>query len=243
MTTTFTTLRTAMAGAFMLLAACSGKTLGNTDGGTGGEAGSGGGSGGGGGSSSGGPGCVDVSLSSFDTSCRNDGDCTTVTVGELCPDSCLCGGAAISVSSQAAWKQATAGLGGGFCGCPLEGIPQCVAGTCAICNDPASCGVTTSDAGTSTSDATANQCVNIPPSTYSTSCNVESDCTSLRSGEVCSGECNCGGTAVNVSGEAAFEKATQGFVFEGCPCASLPLACVGGTCAFCNGPLGCVDGG
>ncbi len=214
--------------ALVVLAACSGKTQGAPDGG--------------GGS------CVDLSLSSFDRSCQKDSDCTTVTVGHLCADSCLCGGATINVRSEPAWQQQVQGLGQGDCPCPADLPPRCVGGTCTVCTDPQSCGLSSSDAGasdasTSPADAAVPRCVTIPPTTYSTTCKVNADCTSLPSGQVCSGQCNCGGMPVNVSGVPAYTAATQGLTFADCPCALQPIACVAGTCIVCGAPAACGDGG
>jgi hypothetical protein len=210
---------------------CVGRTEGAGDGGAGND----------GGSASG---CVDVPIADFDTSCVRDSDCVAVTTGDVCPGACLCGGATINVADQSRYEQMVQGVATGECNCPLEPVPQCVAGTCTVCpagsRDPG-CGV-------SIADASAPRCVNIPPSTYTTSCSVDSDCTLLPEGQICSGSCDCGGSPVNVAGQAAFATLTAGFQLGGCPCASSPpVRCVAGTCASCefdpDGGVSCGDGG
>lgn len=227
----------------LVLGGCSGKTLEGSSADGGGADGSGSGGGGGSGSGSGGGSCRDVALSSFDTSCQNDSDCTSVTTGTLCQGDCLCGGSAINVAGEGAWQKDVAGLGSSECGCPTFGTPRCRGGTCAMCLPGSSCDATTSDAGTSTLDASARMCVNIPASLYTTSCSVDQDCTTLPVGPVCSGQCDCGGIPVNVSGLPAFEMATRGLLLEACPCAAYPVACASGTCKACTGAAGCTDGG
>ena len=92
-----------------------------------------------------GPSCVDVDISSFDVSCRNDGDCIEVTTGEICSDSCACGGSAISATEEQRYEEETSGIPTEACPCVSAGSPRCVAGSCAICpppsnpNQPAAC--------------------------------------------------------------------------------------------------------
>ena len=201
----------------------------------------------GGSSGAGGEVCVEVSTSNLETSCQSDGDCTTVPTGQVCSDTCYCGGdTPINVSSKATWQQEVSGLpqNSGPCSCPLEIPPRCLDGTCGFCkglpSDPPACGTTAIDAGVG--DAAA--CVYIPASAYTTACNVSSDCTSLAVGQVCSGTCaDCGGIPVNVSGTAVFDMATAGLTFAACFCPAREVACVGGTCVDCSLPGACPDGG
>jgi hypothetical protein len=234
------------------LAACGGKTQG---GGPGVDSGGGSGSGSGGGNQSGSGGsCIEVPLSSFDTSCQKDTDCVEVTTGTLCLDGCLCGGSAINASSQAAWENDVMGLGSGTaCPCPGSPPPVCVSGTCTLCEDtPGGCGGGVNDASVGLPDASAPQCVDVPLSIYTTACKVDADCTLLPAGELCAQECvGCVGgppgqgqfVPVNVSGQSAFEQATAGFQWSNCACPGPPqLACVNGTCRSCSAG-GCGDGG
>ena len=78
--------------------------------------------------------CVDVSLSSFSTSCSQDSDCIQVTTGMLCSDSCLCGGSSINETDEAEYDQLISPLQGGPpCACPYFGQPTCVQSQCTIC--------------------------------------------------------------------------------------------------------------
>lgn len=116
-------------------------------------------------------------------------------------------------------------------------------------------GVGTTDGGTTTGDDTGVgttdggiECVFIDLSTYDTSCVTNTDCTVIASGQVCDGSCDCGGSPVNVDGEATYEQAVSGIAFAECPCAAeLPPACVGTTCTACSGgptdPPECGDTG
>ena len=103
------------------------------------------------------------------------------------------------------------------------------------------------DSGVWTNDAGA-ACVDIDLSTYDTSCVENIDCISIQSGEVCSGNCACGGSPVSASEQARYEQATGGIVFADCPCVSGGLLeCIAGTCVICgygpNQPAGCPDAG
>jgi hypothetical protein len=205
--------------------------------------------------------CVDIDPSSYDQSCTTSSDCVAITSGTVCSTSCLCGGSTINKSGEARYQAALSQVssGGITCPCPFSGEPECLHGTCIICSSIGPKGPECSDGGTTGSDGStdsstdsstgdenvavdAGQCVDIDPSTYDQTCNNAADCFLIQTGEVCSGSCACGGTPVNVSGEARYDKAVSGIKFAECPCASKPVGCVAGTCAFC-GPDGCSDGG
>jgi len=99
-----------------------------------------------------------------------------------------------------------------------------------------------------TVDDAGQACVDIVLSTYDQSCNQASDCMTIQAGEVCNGDCACGGSPVNISGQARYDQAVSGIRFEGCPCpASPPPACIAGTCVSCGfgpgQPAGCPDAG
>ncbi len=242
--------------AALALAACSGKLdpggpstgAGSSGGGTsssGGSSsagsGSGGSSGGGsgsGGSSSGGNTCVDVDLSTYDLSCNEAADCVVITAGEICDGDCTCGGATINVSGQARYQSAISSIQLGLCGCPLEGTPECLGHVCTVCtgapSDPAPCHSSAIDAGA---------CVVIDPTTYDQTCQVDSDCVGITPGTVCTGDCQCGGAAINSDGLARYETAVHQLgTSPGCPCASELVVCHQNQCINC-GPEGCPDGG
>jgi hypothetical protein len=71
------------------------------------------------------------------------------------------------------------------------------------------------DTGISTFGGT---CVDIELSTYDLSCKQASDCILIQTGEVCSGQCSCGGQPVSASEQSRYDQATSGIRFVGCSC-------------------------
>ena len=110
--------------ALLLVAACGGQVAG-FDGGT---------------TQSDGGLCVDIEPSAFDTSCNTDPDCIGIATGNICSGyNCICPGASISASSQAAYD-ATLGKvpkGPSVCSCPALGFSRCIASQCVFCPNPA----------------------------------------------------------------------------------------------------------
>jgi len=101
------------------------------------------------------------------------------------------------------------------------------------------CGGKTAGTGATAEDANdaGEECVEIDVSTYDRSCNDVSDCTEIPTGAVCDGSCECGGTPVNVSGEARYKQAVSGIVFDACHCAEgASLACINNQCMFTGAP-------
>jgi hypothetical protein len=107
------------------------------------------------------------------------------------------------------------------------------------------------DSGTTTGVKVAtggNGCVDIEVSAAATSCSADADCTLVRTGQTCSGSCDCGDTPVNGAAAASIEAATADLSLEGCPCA-FPgePRCLGGQCTLCglgpDQPAGCSDAG
>jgi hypothetical protein len=80
-----------------------------------------------------GTGCVDIDLSTYDTSCKQDSDCVNVTAGTICTGSCQCGGAAINTDGLGRYDTAVSGLGNVDCPCVFPGVARCVANQCTIC--------------------------------------------------------------------------------------------------------------
>jgi len=218
-----------------------GSSGGGSGGGSGGSSGggSGGSSGGGSGSSSGisgsssgvsssssgGPACVYVDPSTYDTSCNQASDCVYVTTGEVCDGYCQgCGNTLINQDGLARYDQTVASIVVGQCGCDLQVPPSCVNHQCA-------------SEGPDGGPPDGGTCVYVDPSSFDHSCNVDSDCTSILSGDICSGQCDCGGnTAINVDGESQYQDDVAGIAFLGCPCpAPPPTVCVAGTCEL--GPI------
>jgi hypothetical protein len=228
----------------LALLACSGRTVGTVSG----DGGSSSSSGGGSSSGSGGGSCVDIVVSSFDTSCQQDTDCVPITAGEICPGTCPCGGSAINASDQARYQQTLSSVQTGFCGCPEEPLPRCLQNVCTVCHgapgDPPACNIETADAG----QVDAQVCVNIDLSSYDQSCQTTMDCIGITSGRICTGDCACGGSVINVSGEARYQATIAGVMTEACPCVADGVpTCVQNQCILCtfgpNAPPGCPDGG
>lgn len=192
-----------------------------------------------------GAGCVNVELSSYDKSCNVDTDCVEITSGTICNGSCECGGSAININGQARYQAQVAGITPSGCPCFDGGKPTCVNHTCTLCTPGSggSCSVTV-DAGPPPADAAA--CVNIEVSTYDQSCTTSSDCVEVTAGMVCTGECSCGGSLINVDGQPRYDEATAGIVPAMCSCPTWgEPACVQDKCVFCLGSNqpGCPDGG
>jgi hypothetical protein len=78
-------------------------------------------------------------------------------------------------------------------------------------------------------------CVNVELSSYDQSCSVDSDCVEITSGTICNGICECGGSVINVDGQARYQAQVAGITTSGCPCAypGSPK-CVNHTCALCE---------
>jgi hypothetical protein len=86
-------------------------------------------------------------------------------------------------------------------------------------------------------------CVNVTISAADLACSNDNDCVSGESGDICNGDCYCGGTAMNKAAEQRATAETSSIAFGTCHC---PLygtpACRGGQCVLC-GIDGCTDGG
>jgi hypothetical protein len=87
------------------------------------------------------PKCVDVDLSTYDTSCQSQTDCVQVTAGQICTGSCECGGAAINASSYVQYMEATSAIEPAGCPCASDGEVDCIDNTCILCGPGADCGV------------------------------------------------------------------------------------------------------
>jgi hypothetical protein len=90
--------------------------------------------------------------------------------------------------------------------------------------------------------------VEIDLSTFDTSCKVTSDCIDISSGDVCSDNCNCGGSTINASGQARYDalinQLPPSAVDCFCPNLGTPT-CVAGQCVVCGlgSTVACPDGG
>ena len=190
--------------------------------------------------------CVDIEVVSSDLSCGSDRDCAVVRTGEVCSGQCSCGDTAVNATASARFQSDTASLTLEACPCAFPGEARCLGGQCTLCgpgptagcNDAGTIAAEDSgtgivDGGTGTSTADGSKCVEIDLSTYDQSCNQASDCIRIQTGEVCSGQCACGGAPVNISEAARYEQATKGLASGLCNCpVELVPQCVGNRCVL-----------
>jgi hypothetical protein len=75
--------------------------------------------------------CVDIDVSTYDQSCTKSDDCLAIASQTQCNWGCLCPDAAVNVSGQARYEQATGALPDlGDCGCPATRYACCVDDRC-----------------------------------------------------------------------------------------------------------------
>jgi|HubBroStandDraft_6_1064221.scaffolds.fasta_scaffold376225_1 hypothetical protein len=224
---------------------------GASGGGAGGGGFGGGGSGGGGGTGGGGR-CIDLEVLPSDLSCGNDSDCELVGTGQFCNGQCSCGDTPVNAAAATRFQSETASLTLVACPCAFEGEPRCIGGQCTLCRfgtDQPGCnedggitiiedgGIFISDGGdfdTGISTGDGPTCVDIELSTYDQSCNQASDCILIPTGELCTGQCDCGGSPVNISEQSRFNQATSGIKFAGCSCPieAVPQCAADGVCVI-----------
>jgi hypothetical protein len=227
-----------------LASACGGKTLG-------GSAGSGEDSGTGA-TEGGGAGCVNLEVLPPDLACGSDQDCELVRTGEVCNGQCSCGDTPVNTAAAARFQSETASLRLEACPCADPGEARCFGGQCTLCgfgpNQPAGCndagGITTIPDGgifivdggeldTAISTTDGATCVDIDVSTYAQSCMQASDCILIQTGEVCSGQCSCGGLPVSASEQSRYDQATSGITFGACSCPKeVAPSCFENRCEF-----------
>ena len=108
------------------------------------------------------------------------------------------------------------------------------------------------DSGVVTTDSSAPDgaavCIDFVVNAADHTCASDQDCTLVRSGEICSGQCSCGSTPINASGVARYESDIAPLALEACPCVFPGNArCLAGRCTLCgpgpDQPAGCVDAG
>jgi len=181
---------------------------------------------------------VDIDLSTYDQSCQQASDCISVTSGEVCTGQCDCPDAVVNESEQGRYDQAISSVELATCFCGDGPEPQCVDNQCTLG------GSVTVEAGVGDSGV----CVDIDLSTYDQSCKVDTDCMDVTAGVVCTGQCACGGSLINVDEQSRYDAAIAGVQTEGCPCPPDGIArCLQDHCTLCgfgpNQPPGCGDGG
>jgi hypothetical protein len=186
--------------------------------------------------------CVDLVVIPSDVSCGSNSDCTLMNTGEVCGGQCLCGDTPVNTTASARFQSQIASLTFRECPCASPGEARCLGGQCTRCGfgpgDPAGCydaGTGTTDAGRDTGISTddGGTCVDILLSAYDQSCTSASDCIFIQTGEVCSGNCACGGQPVNASQESRYQQAIRGITFGLCGCpVQLAPTCVGNKCTL-----------
>jgi hypothetical protein len=204
--------------------------------------------------------CVNVEVTAADLTCSIDSDCALASSGMICERPCGCGAGAVNAPAAARFAIETASLPEVACPpCASPGEPRCAFGQCTLCdsNRPGcgdggvrivdAGGRDTGSGGDATTTLDGGRCVEVVLLTYSLSCSSSSDCTLIQTGEVCSGQCECGGSAVSAGELSRYHDATAGIVFAACPCEASPAPqCVAGACNACTGsplPTGCAGGG
>src|SRR5208283_2561625 len=73
-------------------------------------------------------------------------------------------------------------------------------------------------AGGDGGSGSAGGCVDVELSTYDLSCQEDSDCITISAGQICPGDCACGGATINVSGQARYQSAVSGIQTGVCGC-------------------------
>jgi hypothetical protein len=93
-----------------------------------------------------------LSVSNYDTSCKQDSDCVAVFVGQY--GCCRCPNAAIDASDEAQYQADVAAAASqyGVCdvacpACPDAVVAACVAGKCGVTEPSGTCGATPCDGG------------------------------------------------------------------------------------------------
>jgi hypothetical protein len=91
-------------------------------------------------------------------------------------------------------------------------------------------------------------CVTIDVASYDRSCSVDSDCTLVAVGTLCTGGCSCGAGPINKKSVPQYQADTAGVQLLACPChAPGQVRCVQHTCTLCSygtgNPPGCPDAG
>lgn len=205
-----------------LVSACGGQSVGGgpSTAGASGSSSSGGSSGVGGH-------CAYVDLSTYDQSCHQASDCVYIQSGDVCDGLCRCGNAVVNASEQKRYAQAVSSIQSGICNCRDMHVPQCIGHRCTIPYP---------DAGS---------CVDIDLSTYDQTCKADTDCIGVTAGVLCPGGCACGGSTINVDGEARYQAAVAAVETAACPCVANGVPrCIQNRCTLCGvGHPGCGDGG
>ncbi len=96
--------------------------------------------------------------------------------------------------------------------------------------------------------STSSMCVDIAVTPSELACEADTDCELVPTGEVCTGQCGCGGTAVNEAAVQTIEAELAPVHLAPCPCPAPPAPrCSHHQCVTCgygpNQPPECEDAG
>jgi hypothetical protein len=148
----------------------------------------------------------------YDLSCQFDGECTLVAEGDVCR--CLgCVNASIARSAQPKWDSDRSSIAcSGFpVPCPpvscASMLAACASGTCSI-----------------------RAPKNIDATMYDQSCQADSDCVVINTGEVCS-VCRCSAGAINKNALPEYQKDIG---TENCNPGPSPCDCATPTVSHCD---------
>jgi hypothetical protein len=75
--------------------------------------------------------CVDIDLSTYDSSCNQASDCIVILT-QACSGACACGGLPVNASEQSRYQQEISGITLVLCPCGFETTPQCIDDQCII---------------------------------------------------------------------------------------------------------------
>jgi hypothetical protein len=95
----------------------------------------------------------------------------------------------------------------------------------------------------------SGQCIEVDPTSFDQSCNLDSDCMAITAGTFCSGQslCTCPIAAIDVDGQSQYQADIQAVQSlgepQGCACPFIGSPrCIQNVCTLC-GPQQCPDGG
>ncbi len=104
-------------------------------------------------------------------------------------------------------------------------------------NNTSTASGTITSASVSVTSMSGGACVDITVSAAQQACKSASDCDLATTGQVCTGQCDCGDTPVNNAAASQIASELQGLDLAECPCAVAGQpACIKGECTLCGGP-------
>jgi hypothetical protein len=184
--------------------------------------------------------CNDFEILPSDVTCGSDSECSFVRTGEVCSGQCLCGDppTPVNAAAQARFQSETASLNLEACACTF--LVRCLGGQCTLCGGvpnqpscnededggittPSDSGIVIVEGGEFDTGADGGACVYIDLSTYDRSCTQASDCILIDTGEICTGQCACGGEPVSASEQSRYDETINSIVLGACSCSLEPV--------------------